>query len=56
MVIQACWAQDPSQRPTAGQVAQVLEDLWQKAFKAEQSQPTLRAADQQPDAIHQPRE
>ena len=42
VVIQACWAQDTSQRPTAGQVAQVLEDLWQKAVKAEQSQPTLK--------------
>ena len=42
VVIQACWAQDASQRPTAGQVAQVLEDLWQKAVKAEQFQPALK--------------
>ncbi len=42
MVIQACWTPDPAQRPTAGQVAQVLEDLWQKAVKAEQFQPALK--------------
>ena len=28
LVIQAGWAQDPSQRPTASQIAQVLEGLW----------------------------
>ncbi len=42
VVIQACWTQDPTQHPAASQIAQVLEDLWQKAIKAEQSQPTLK--------------
>ena len=41
-VIKACWAQDPCQRPTASQVAQILEELWQKAVAAEQSQPPLQ--------------
>ncbi len=41
VVIQACWTQDPAQRPTASQAAQVLEGLWQQAVKAESSQPPL---------------
>ncbi len=40
-MIQTCWAQDPSQRPTASQVSQVLERLWQQAVIAEQSPPAL---------------
>ena len=42
VVIQAGWAQDPNQRPTASQMAQVLEGLWQAAVIAEQAtQPPL---------------
>ncbi len=41
MVIQACWAQDPTQRPTASQVTQVLEGLWQEALTAKQSSPSV---------------
>ena len=36
IVIQACWAQDPSARPSAIQVTQVLEGLWQAAVLTEQ--------------------
>ena len=41
VLIQACWAQDPQLRPSALEVAQVLEGLWQQAMAAEQSHPTL---------------
>ncbi len=41
VVIQACWAQDPARRPTASQVPQVLEGLWQQAVIAEQSRPAF---------------
>jgi WD40 repeat protein/serine/threonine protein kinase len=54
MVMQACWAQDPGQRPNASQVAQVLEGLWQQTLLAEQStlssiqQPNLESKRLQP--------